>query len=345
MKNILIIGDLHLSEHLGHYDAIRDERVSERKEVLDFIIEKSESAKHVIFLGDQFNQKNPSAKIIQEFVEFIERFSDKQVYIISGNHETQASGSSALSFLKEIKNKDNWHIFTDSIESTIIEGKKFIFAPFMSRVFLECADDKTASKKIMKKILAEKGDILCVHQSISGTKSNGGLVDLFPEPVLDGKKINSTIKKTFAGHIHAPSENGNIIISGSIFCNEINEKERYVYLFDAETMEAEKVKIPERGIYKVENQEELKNIPKSSIVKFILSEKLPPQELDALKEELKKFDGYILSDDSKTERKKDNISDKNLLELSTTELLGEYAKQKKVDIEKLMKGFELINNT
>ena len=59
----LILGDLHLKNNLSYTEYISDGRVSEKKEILDFIIDQSEDCQHVVFLGDFFDAKNNSSQV------------------------------------------------------------------------------------------------------------------------------------------------------------------------------------------------------------------------------------------------------------------------------------------
>ncbi len=82
---ILAVGDLHFRNELGYADYIPDHREAEKKGVLDFIVKQAKNHEAVVLLGDIFNARNNSSKVIREVVEFIERFEDKEVYMIAGN--------------------------------------------------------------------------------------------------------------------------------------------------------------------------------------------------------------------------------------------------------------------
>ena len=49
---ILVLGDFHFRDQLGYSDFIEDRRKSEKKEILDFIIEQSKNCSSIIILGD-----------------------------------------------------------------------------------------------------------------------------------------------------------------------------------------------------------------------------------------------------------------------------------------------------
>ena len=130
IDKMLVLGDMHMSDNLSYSEYIADQRIPEKKAVLDFIVKSAEDCNSIIFLGDNMNSKNNSAESIKEFVEFVERFNNKQIYILLGNHEKRGNGKSALDFMKEIYHP-NWHIITKPIQETI-NGEKVDFLPYMS---------------------------------------------------------------------------------------------------------------------------------------------------------------------------------------------------------------------
>jgi DNA repair exonuclease SbcCD nuclease subunit len=340
-NNLLIISDLHLG-NLGYSEYIKDSRISEKKEIFDFIIEQSKDSKKIIFLGDIFNTKNPLSETIKEFTSFLERFDNKEIYIISGNHCLKANGETALDYLKEVKNH-NWHIITD--KPTKIGD--MVFAPYLTRNLLSCDDNKSATKKLMG--MLPDGKILFHHYSMSDSKTtSGGNTDFFDEIVLSRKELKKRYEFVFGGHIHMPSEAFdpiNIIVAGSIFCNEMGETEKYVWKLDVENNKVEQIKLPGRGIYKMEDPtiEILNSIEKGNIVKIIFTKKPEKEELDKIKEVAEKFDAFILVFDIPHERKKISLDNKkNIIDLNINDLLEIYSKEKNIDLIKLKAGFELI---
>jgi len=53
-----ILPDLHLKENLSYADFISDARVSEKKEILDFIVKTFEPCDTIIMIGDQLDGIN-----------------------------------------------------------------------------------------------------------------------------------------------------------------------------------------------------------------------------------------------------------------------------------------------
>lgn len=338
---ILVIGDLHFKDKLGYHDYVNGGRDSEKEEILNFIVETSKDCNTVIFLGDLLNSRSNSPHVIRQLVNFIERFSDKEIYIISGNHESFSDGRSALDFLGEVKNP-KWHIITKDIQ-TLFCYKNMTFLPWFTKSQRETSSNEDFIKGIMDELPG--GDILFHHFAVSDTLVNSGIsVETFTEPIFSRKELESKYKLVIGGHIHHPSVKGKTVVSGSIFNNEVGEKGKYVWTVD-DDLKVKQIKIPGRGIYKLENptDEELDKIEAGSIVKVILTEKLPRTKVEELKEKLSKFDAFLVSEQVPHERKRMNYGNgEAVTEFSIEQLLEIYAKERSIDLEKLKLGFELI---
>ncbi len=338
------MGDLHLREALGYSDLIQDHRISEKKEILDFIVEQGRNCDQVVFLGDQLNGRNNSSEVIREFVEFIERFKDKEIFILGGNHEKKGDGKSAIDFLREI-DKNTWHIVTKEIENHNFDGVETTFCPYLYKSELGVNTDAEGTKKIMKEFNNNglTGDILFVHHAISDTVTTGGCqTNIFEEIILPKKELEKKYKLVVGGHIHKPQQTGRTIVAGSIFNNECGENGKNIWIIDTKTMNVEEIKLPGRGIFKLENPtNEQLEIGKNNIVKVVLTEKRKTEDLTALKEKLEKFDGHTLLEQYPSERKKIQCKE-DLLNLNIEELLSVYAKQKKIPLDKLKLAWEII---
>ncbi len=350
---ILVIGDIHLRQDLGYADYIKDRRVSEKKEILDFIVKSSEDCEKIVFMGDLLNGRNNNSEVNKELVEFLERFDGKELFIISGNHERTSGGKTALDFLKEIKGK-HWHIMTEGY--TTIDN--FTFVPYFTKQELGTKDSKEATKEILEWLPKEGGDILFCHYALSETQTvSGCMTNLFDEVVLPRKELEKKYKIIVGGHIHAPyTDNKQVIVAGSIFRNEIGEHEKFIWKIDEnlltteqngeKVLQAEQIRLPGRGIYKVTDEAdiglELNKIPPHSIVKVILTKK--GYNLEALKEKLKTFDAYIVLENYPSERKKILQTTEDVLDMDIEKLLNVYAKEKKISVEKLIKAWNLIKN-
>lgn len=104
-KKLLIIGDLHLGR-VGYSELFEDARIPEKKEILDFIIGESLNCEMIVFLGDCFNRRNPLSETIREFTYFLEALGEKDIYIISGNHEIKSFRETTQDYLKRFLGKN-----------------------------------------------------------------------------------------------------------------------------------------------------------------------------------------------------------------------------------------------
>ena len=332
-----VISDLHFRPSLAYSDYIEDDRKGEEKEILDFIVKSFKDCKKIVFIGDLLNGRNNNSEVIKKLVNFIERFEKKEIYIISGNHEKSADGKTSLDFLKEIKNP-KWHIITNEIE--IFDG--LVFCPYLSNPELKVKNNEAGRKKIMK--MLPDGKILFHHYAMSKSKtSSGAFAEMFDEIVLDKDVLKKKYNLVTGGHIHHPQEDGNVIVTGSVFTNEVGETDKYIWKIQENDGTFDRIKLPGRAIVKVENpdNETLKKIKKNSIVKVILTDLKLKNRTEEIKEKLKKFDAYILLEQFPNERKRVHFEE-GMLEFDIEKLLEVYAKQKKVEIKKLRAAFELI---
>ena len=334
-----IIPDFHLREKLSYDEFIKGGRQQEEQDILDFVVDSFKNVDKIIFMGDIFNSRSPSSTVIRKFINFIERLDKKELYVIAGNHDQLYSCTkSSLDFIKEIKSKD-WHIITNEI---VKEGD-FTFMPYFTRQFLDVGTHEEATDILMKKLKPNK--ILFTHHSISGTSTSSGIeTNVFDEIVLPKKELEKKFKLIVGGHIHQPSIKNNTIVAGSLMTSTVGELQKYIWKIDAATLKYEQIKLPGRAIYKLTDptDKDLK-IDKSSIVKVILTKKLSAVKIGELKEKLKKFDAYILLEKIPRHREKLHYGgDEGLLEFPLEKLLELYAKERKIDINKLKMGFELI---
>ncbi len=337
-NKIGILGDMHFKDLLSYHEYVKDQRIPERKEILDFIVSSFYDCDTVIFMGDNFDRKNNSSEVIKDFVQFVERFNDKNIYVLAGNHEKKGDGKSAIDFMREI-NKPNWTIITTPQVGTI--GKDDVyFLPYMSRPELGVLNDTDGCKAILDKMIG--GKYLFAHHAISDTFSNGNVsTNTFHEVILPKKELEDKFDIVVAGHIHKPQQDGKTVISGSVFTNEAGETEKFIWKIDTSNNTVEKIKLPGRGIYKLENPtiEKLSEIPLNSIVKVIITSK--DIKAEEIKEYIKRFDTFIFLEKYPNERKKLHF-DEGAIDFSINSLLSMYSAEKGIPLDKLTRGMELI---
>jgi hypothetical protein len=185
------------------------------------------------------------------------------------------------------------------------------------------------------------GDILFTHHSITGTVFNGIKTEELHEVVLSKDELEKKYKLIVAGHIHVPQQVDNVLITGSLFTSDVGEIEKFIYKID-DNLAIDKIKVPCREIHKLINPstEQLLSIPKSAIIKVIITNKTV--DIEKLKEGLSRFDASLIIEDYPDERIKAHIEE-GAFDFSLEALLKLYAEEKDVDYPKLLKGLELIN--
>ena len=251
-------------------------------------------------------------------------------------HEKTGDGKSALDFLKEISNK-KWRIITNEI----LEEGGDVFCPYFYKGELGCETHEEASEKLLG--MLPTGRNLFIHHAISGSKLKGIMTDELNEVVLKREVIIPKYNNIICGHIHSPHKKAKdkVVYAGSVFTNEVGEEEKFVYTMEDGVITPHK--LPCRSIVKLENPtaKEIEKYDSNSILKIILSNKVTEEELIAMKGLLSPFDGSILVEDYKTERKIIKFADGEL-DLNISNLIDIYAKEKKIDAGKLKAGYELI---
>ena len=336
-----VIGDLHFKDSLGFADHFEDRREGEKKEILTFITDMFEDCDSIVFLGDNLNARNNTSKVIKEFVTFVESFNGKEVYILAGNHEKTGNGKSAIDFLKEIKNP-KWHIITNEI--TTIDD--MVFCPYLTKPELETNDNLEALKNLMKKL--PDGKILFHHYAVTKGKTVEGLgisLEHMSEPVLGEGHLMKKYKLVLGGHVHVPYGGDNIVGVGSVFNNEVNEIGKFIWKIDMDKLTTEQIRLPGRSIFKIEDptDETLEKISKKSILKVIITNKLPILELKELKKKLEKFDAYTITEKVvNTKRKMEYKEGESILEMGLEDLLKIYAKERKIKPDILRRAYEII---
>ena len=191
--------------------------------------------------------------------------------------------------------------------------------------------------------MLEPNDVLFHHHTTSETITSSGIdVSIFAEPILPVDKLTKLFKQVVGGHIHKPQVN-KTIITGSIFTNEVGEIEKYIFkIDDKDPTKMEQIKIPGRGIFKLENPttEDLEKITDKNILKVIITKK---QDLDELRKQLKRFDAYILIEQIPKKRKKMVYGKgESILEFDINDLLKLYAKEKNINIKSLQHAMDII---
>ena len=333
IKNmILVVGDLHLRDRLGYADLIPDGRKSEEKDILDFIVNSANGCNTVVFMGDNLNAKNNTSAVINKFVNLIERFGNRQIYILAGNHEKFANGNSAIDFLREV-NKPNWHIITKKIEKH--EG--MVFLPFFT----------PPERHNMEELDKFEGDILFAHHAIGNTTTETkAMAELFNEPIINREMAEKKFQLVIGGHVHKPQVINRTVITGSVFNNEVGEVGKSIWKIATLDMNYYELDLPGRKIIKLENPTDLDLLARpNTIVKVVITDrKLSsriPEIKRTLREETKNGGAGIVIERYPNERTKVHFEE-GMLEFPIEKLIEIYAVQKKLDPKKLLSAYNLI---
>lgn len=330
-----VIGDMHFKDVLSYSDYVKDQRRKEENDTLDAIVEYLKDCSTIVFMGDQLHQKNNTSEVNRKLVAFVERFGEKDLFILSGNHEKKGDGSTAIDFLREVSGK-RWNIIT----KPYIFGK-ITFLPFMLKSELESDTDEKALEVLMEKHLPG-GDILFAHHAISDTLSYHDIsTNLFKEIVLPRRKLLEKYKLLVGGHIHRPyTVKKDTLVTGSVFTADVGEDEKYVWKI-LKNLSIEKFKLPSRGIYRLEDPSdiELDKLQSYSIVKVLITKR--GTDIEVLKKKLERFDASLVVEDYPSERKKIHMVD-GAFDFSIPNLLKIYAEERDIPYDKLNKGMELL---
>lgn len=337
----LIIGDQHFRFQLPYSAAFDDGRRGEWLDVIKKIHESSVDCDAIILLGDNLNTRHNHSSVNRDFIKFLRGFGEKNIYIISGNHELYGS-ETAIDFIKAIETT-KWHIITKPTHKLLDGGIKASFLPYTTPGLLEVSDVHEANKKIEETFLCEGGDILFHHHAVSGTKINGTTTDFLNEIVLRKEYIESKYGLIFGGHIHTGQEiSTKTYVTGNIFSSEIGDHEKHIFTLDTKkNNEIKKIQLPVRGIYSVDSDlQKIDAIPKNSIVKFILRDK--SLDIDTIKEKLSSFDANIVITQYDNGRKKIDIDESDSFDFSVDSLLKLYCETKDLSYSELKRVFDLI---
>lgn len=330
---ILVVGDQHFRYELPYSAAFPDGRKSEWEEVKKTIVTTASECDAVVLMGDNLNSRHNHSAVIGEFVDFLKAFGSKEVHILSGNHERYGENT-ALDFLQKL-NMPNWRVYTRVTNNIRIGDLEATFIPYTTYNDLGVSNKEEAERVILSKL--PKANIAFVHHAISGTKDT----EFFNEVVLSQEELEGKFGMTFGGHVHKSQRlSDKVVVTGNIFTQEVGEYVKSVFVWESKLGAVAEVMLPVRGIYKAMiGQQYLDSIPAHSLVKAVVTD--PMTSIETLKEELKKFDASIIVEQYPDKRVKTHY-ESGVLDLSVENMLKVFAEQKKIPINDLMDGYNLI---
>lgn len=343
---ILAVGDQHFRLELPYSEYVKDRRHAERQGVYDAVIDASKSCDAVVLMGDNLNARHNHSSVISDFVRFVDRFGDKQVFIISGNHEVYEGHKTAIDFLRGLRN--NVRVITpeDGITVDNEHGAVLAFVPYMTNSVLGVTDYKEGGSMILQALeYPGKYDAIFLHHAIEGCGVPGGMTDLFNEIVLPREYLEELAYNVVAGHIHVPQQVGHTTITGSLMTQEMGEESKFVWVLDTEDRSVTAVDMPVRPIYKAVDPSisHLDSLDKGAIIKVVLTR--PGQDVESIREKLREFDASIVFENYPDERRRLTVDTSAVLDLSVENLLQLYAQAKGKDPERLKKALKLIEES
>jgi len=278
---IIIASDPHVGQ--GFKYTYNQQGVSERSiDLVRMLAQLLDKAKEIeasgetiafIFAGDFYAKINVNPFFRLKAYDFLREASNfGSVSIIAGNHDTPknvewASSLDDFSLIGGVK-------VYRSIKATLFfDGEEtlgVLFVPYISPLYitdlLAKKHDKTINidnindlvyREIKKKIDKEtekivncKTKIAIVHFPITGMKYAGGHED---EDFILPMSYFDSFDRVIAGHIHKPSEDGKLIVVGSMEVmrrDEIDDHKRFLVL-DTTTNEIESIPLRTRPCYEV----------------------------------------------------------------------------------------------
>lgn len=333
---------MHFRYQLPYATAVFDGRKAEWNAVKKMIHDEAAKCDAVVLMGDNFNSKHNHSSVNTEFIEFLNGFDSKTVYMIAGNHERYGE-ETALDFIKEM-DVANWHVYTQPTFVQAENGLRFQFVPYMTPGTVNAANNEEARDAVLA--MLQPADYMFHHHIVENTAWTGGDSTMVNELVLPAT-VAENYKLVFGGHIHQPSQvNEKVWVTGNIFTNEVGEHEKFLFILDTDTNTVEKKKLPLRGIYKVEitaGQNIPDNIPDNSIVKVTVFDRtLQGAGVEALRTQCARFDSYVLIEQYSKQRKKVNLAESGGLDLSIDNLLKVYCDQRKVSYVDIRSAFDLV---
>lgn len=338
---ILIVGDPHFRYQLPYAAALEDGRRGEWEAVKKMIHDESKTCDITVLMGDNFNSKHNHSSVNKEFIEFLNGFGEKPIYMIAGNHERYGT-ETALDFIKEM-NVPQWSVYTEPHLVTLNDSISLQFLPYMTPGTVGASSNEEARDNVMK--MLRPATYLFHHHIVESTKWEGGDSSIVNELVLPSN-IEENYQMVFGGHIHQPSQvTAKTWVVGNIFTNEVGEHEKFIFILDTETNSVEKKKLPCRPIHSVDVKQATSyaDIPAYSIVKATVRDPFFVGARAHITGVLfAHVDAFVLVEQFSKQRKRVDLTEAGALDLSIDNLLKVYCEQRKISFPDIRSAFDLL---
>ena len=275
-KKIALFSDLHLGVHQNN-----DFWLGVAKKWSEWYIKelKDRNITDIIFCGDFFHYRDEiSVKTLNFANDFLDKFKDFNITMITGNHDAWYKDTSEINSLSILKGKKNIEVF-DRLASKTIMNKKFTFCPWGVKI-----ND------------IPKSDILFGHFELENFKMNSYKVCDHGD---DPEKLIEKSKLIFSGHFHLRDEkifdDSKIVYVGNPFEMDfgdsgstkgfyiLNVDDDITYEFVENPVTPKHVKIMLSKLIKIDNVEDTFNmIMPGNILKLIIDKNISSDHLDLL---------------------------------------------------------------
>lgn len=238
MSKIAVIGDIHLksTEKYGRYipKLGLDTRTRDKLSIVDYAVKKSleEDVSHIFFAGDIFDSLTPSERLRSMFFRKLkDAISEKKVYLIIGNHDTNLVSMHTLLTVQEINHHNI--VVVDGIEELEIDSRKISICSY---------GYEDALYQKMNKTQGVYCDILLGHMRID---------PYFRDSILTEEFIERMAHITRNGHYHTAGP----LHVGALAVNNRSEigNDTGFEIIDLDSMSIERYRTPERRFIKIDS--------------------------------------------------------------------------------------------
>lgn len=283
-NKVAIFSDIHLGVHqnndfwLGISSKWADWYIQELKE---------KNITDIIFCGDFFHYRDEiSVKTLNFAKDFLDKFKDFKITMITGNHDAWYKETSEINSLSILKGRKNLNVY-DKLTTVEYKGKIFTYVPWGGKI-----------KDI------PQSDVVFGHFELENFKMNAHKIcDHGDDPEVLVKKS----KLIFTGHFHTRDEKhfkedeSTIVYVGNPFEMDFGDtlQRKGYYILDVDSLTYEffennitpkHIKIILSKLINVEDVEKtFKTVLPGNIIKLIIDKNISSDHLDAL---VSKLMGY-----------------------------------------------------
>ncbi len=250
---ILFIGDLHLGKHWLGVDLLKEQRHILMGQILDYC--EIYNPKAIVVCGDIFDSIHPRKEALGLWEEFLnsQLQEDRQLFIISGNHDNAAIieyGSSIFPksvHISALTKKAGVHVLSDNIRLITIPFVRpvdFGVETYMDAVCASLEDVPEDTEKRYFNILVSHNQFGGLGYQDDERLSNDGVCERSP--------LKSVFDLVIAGHIHKPEDDGNFHYVGSIMPFTFAEAGQHrCMLFNIEKSGSSFIDLPLKPLYDI----------------------------------------------------------------------------------------------